>query len=101
MTPSRTLATALRVLRQLRRDPRTIALLLVVPCVLMVIVDQLFVDQEEVFQSVGVPMLGGIIWDLAGSSVVFILGTFFAGVSLWDSQQLDRIERAVRGAIAA
>ncbi len=58
MTPSRTLATALRVLRQLRRDPRTIALLLVVPCVLMIIVDQLFVDDEQVFQSVGVPMLG-------------------------------------------
>ena len=58
MTPARTLATAARVLSQLRRDPRTIALLLVVPCFLMVIVDQLFVDDEQVFQTVGVPMLG-------------------------------------------
>ena len=58
MTPARTLATAARVLSQLRRDPRTIALLLVVPCVLMVIVEQLFVDDEQVFQTVGVPMLG-------------------------------------------
>jgi ABC-2 type transport system permease protein len=58
MTPVRTFATALRVLSQLRRDPRTLALLLVVPCVLMIIVDQLFVEEEQVFQSVGVPMLG-------------------------------------------
>jgi ABC-2 type transport system permease protein len=58
MTPARTLATAARVLSQLRRDPRTIALLLVVPCVLMLLVQQLFVDDEQVFQTVGVPMLG-------------------------------------------
>ena len=36
-----TRATASRVLGQLRRDPRTIALLLVVPCVLQVLVDQI------------------------------------------------------------
>lgn len=35
MSLRRTLATAERVLRQIRRDPRTLALLLVVPCVLM------------------------------------------------------------------
>ncbi len=58
MTFSRTAATATRVLSQLRRDPRTLALLLVVPCVLMILVNQLFVDSEQVFQSVGVPMLG-------------------------------------------
>jgi ABC-2 type transport system permease protein len=58
MSPARTLATAARVLSQLRRDPRTIALLLVVPSVLMLLVDQLFVDDEQVFQAVGVPMLG-------------------------------------------
>jgi ABC-2 type transport system permease protein len=53
-----TLATAARVLAQLRRDPRTIALLLVVPCVLIFLVDQLFAERPEVFQSVGVPLLG-------------------------------------------
>jgi ABC-2 type transport system permease protein len=58
MTPARTLATAARVLSQLRRDPRTIALLLIVPCFLMILVEQLFVDREQVFQTVGVPMLG-------------------------------------------
>jgi len=35
MTPARTLATARRVLLQLRHDPRTLAMLLVVPVVLM------------------------------------------------------------------
>lgn len=58
MTLSRTLATAGRVLAQLRRDPRTIALLLAVPCVLLVLVDQLFAGSRQVFQRVGVPMLG-------------------------------------------
>jgi ABC-2 type transport system permease protein len=51
-------ATALRVLVQLRRDPRTVALLLVVPCVLVFLVHELFVDQPQVFQHVGVPLLG-------------------------------------------
>ena len=58
MSISRTAATAARVLSQLRRDPRTVALLLAVPCLLMILVDQLFAGREEVFQSVGVPMLG-------------------------------------------
>jgi ABC-2 type transport system permease protein len=58
MTAGHTGATAARVLSQLRRDPRTLALIVVVPCVLMVLVDQLFAGREAVFQSVGVPMLG-------------------------------------------
>ena len=53
-----TLATARRVLGQLRRDPRTIALLLVVPSVLLVLIDQILADQPQLFQSIGVPMLG-------------------------------------------
>lgn len=58
MSASRTAATAIRVLSQLRRDPRTLVLLVVVPCVLILLVDQLFAGRERVFQSVGVPMLG-------------------------------------------
>lgn len=58
MSLFRTVATAKRVLAQLRRDPRTIALLLVVPCVLILLVDQLFAGRARVFQQVGVPMLG-------------------------------------------
>lgn len=53
-----TLATAARVLTQLRRDPRTIVLLLGVPCLLLLLVDQLFTTRPGIFQHVGVPMLG-------------------------------------------
>ena len=58
MSASRTWATTLRVLRQLRHDPRTIALLLAVPCVLQILVHELFRDRPQVFQSLGVPLLG-------------------------------------------
>jgi ABC-2 type transport system permease protein len=58
MTARATGATALRVLQQLRRDPRTVALIIVVPCVLVLLVDQLFADRPQVFQQVGVPLLG-------------------------------------------
>lgn len=58
MSPRATLATAARVLGQLRRDPRTLALLLGVPCVLLVLLDQLFAGNDAIFQRVGVPLLG-------------------------------------------
>ena len=58
MSVGRTRATAIRVLRQLRHDPRTVALLLLVPCVLEFLVYELFSDQPGVFQSLGVPLLG-------------------------------------------
>jgi ABC-2 type transport system permease protein len=44
MTPRVTLAVAVRVLTQLRRDPRTIGLMLVVPCLLLVLVWWMFQD---------------------------------------------------------
>jgi ABC-2 type transport system permease protein len=50
--------TTLRVLRQLRHDPRTIALLLLVPCVLQILMHELFRGRSAVFQSLGVPLLG-------------------------------------------
>jgi ABC-2 type transport system permease protein len=53
-----TRAVALRVLSQLRRDPRTIALIVAVPCVLMLLLQQLFGRNSPVFQDVGTPMLG-------------------------------------------
>jgi ABC-2 type transport system permease protein len=58
MSLARSRATAARVLRQLRHDPRTIALLLAVPCVLQVLVHELFASRAEVFQALGVPLLG-------------------------------------------
>ncbi len=47
MNLSMTLATAQRVLRQLRHDPRTVALLLIVPSVLMVLLRYVFDSKAE------------------------------------------------------
>jgi ABC-2 type transport system permease protein len=58
MNLRRTLATARRVLLQLRNDPRTVAMLLVVPCLLIVLLKYVFEGQPEVFDSIGAPMLG-------------------------------------------
>jgi ABC-2 type transport system permease protein len=51
-------AVAARVLTQLRRDPRTIVLLLGVPSMLIVLLHELFAGREEVFQRIGGPLLG-------------------------------------------
>ncbi len=58
MSARRTLATAARVLTQLRRDPRTLALLLVVPCVLLTLLAWVFDARPQVFDAVGAPLLG-------------------------------------------
>lgn len=52
-----TLLTTARVLRQLRGDPRTIALLLVVPCVLIGLLAWIYHD-TPVFDAVGPALLG-------------------------------------------
>jgi ABC-2 type transport system permease protein len=51
-------ATARRVLAQLRRDPRTIALLLVVPPVLLTLLKYAFEGSPEAFDRVGGPLVG-------------------------------------------
>jgi ABC-2 type transport system permease protein len=51
-------ATTLRVLAQLRRDPRTIALIVGVPCLLEFLLKEIFSGRPEVFQHVGAPLLG-------------------------------------------
>ena len=58
MNPSIALATGVRVLWQLRRDPRTIALLLAVPCMLLVLAKYMLEGQPRAFERVGVPLLG-------------------------------------------
>ena len=58
MTAAATLATAGRVLRQLRRDPRTMALLLVVPCLLEILLRYVLDGQPETFDRIGGPLLG-------------------------------------------
>jgi ABC-2 type transport system permease protein len=58
VSPAITLATAERVLRQLRRDPRTLVLVLVVPPVLMTLFRYVFDGQPETFDRVGGPLVG-------------------------------------------
>ena len=53
-----TWATALRVLIQLRRDPRTIALLLIVPPFLLTLLKGAFQQDPASFQHVGGPLVG-------------------------------------------
>ncbi|MCW7945544.1 antibiotic ABC transporter permease [Streptomyces hygroscopicus] len=55
---SRTTATALRVLRQLRNDPRTIALMIVVPCLMLFLLRYVFDGSPRTFDSIGASLLG-------------------------------------------
>lgn len=58
MNPRVTVAVAARVLAQLRRDPRTIALMLVVPCALMSLLWWMFQDSPgEPFDRLGPALL--------------------------------------------
>jgi ABC-2 type transport system permease protein len=51
------IATALRVLRQLRHDPRTVALMVLVPALLMVLLRYVF-DDEQTFSHTAPALLG-------------------------------------------
>ncbi|RGE20076.1 ABC transporter permease [Leucobacter sp. wl10] len=68
MTVSPTLATAARVLGQLRHDPRSVMLLLVAPSLLVGLFAWLFSDQEGVFDR-----LGGAILALFPFIVMFLI----------------------------
>lgn len=59
MSPAKTFATAGRVLRQLRHDKRTLALIMVVPPVLLTILKYVFDGNTRVFDSIA-PMVLGI-----------------------------------------
>ncbi|MGW4034447.1 ABC transporter permease [Streptomyces sp. NPDC004838] len=58
MSAARTLATAARVLRQLRHDRRSIALMLLVPCVMLFLLRYVFDGSPETFNSIGASLLG-------------------------------------------
>jgi ABC-2 type transport system permease protein len=58
VSPRATLATTLRVLTQLRRDPRTIGLIILVPSVLVTLLRYLFDGQPARFDRVGGTALG-------------------------------------------
>jgi ABC-2 type transport system permease protein len=53
-----TLSTTARILRQLRHDPRTIGLLLVVPALLLTLMRFVFDSQPAIFDRIGTIMLG-------------------------------------------
>ncbi|MGW0827468.1 ABC transporter permease [Streptomyces sp. NPDC002845] len=55
---SRTTATAARVLRQLAHDPRTIALMLLVPCVMLLLLRYVFDGSPRTFDNIGASLLG-------------------------------------------
>ncbi|MFJ5549373.1 ABC transporter permease [Streptomyces sp. NPDC093225] len=58
MNAARTTATAARVLRQLRHDPRSIALMLLVPVVMLTLLRFVFDGSRQTFDSVGASLLG-------------------------------------------
>ena len=51
------MATATRVLQQIRHDHRTLALMLIVPCVLLGLLAWIY-QNTPVFDSIGAPLLG-------------------------------------------
>jgi ABC-2 type transport system permease protein len=57
MSARLTLATAARVLRQIRHDRRTVALLVVVPCVLVGLLAWIY-RETPVFDLIGAPLIG-------------------------------------------
>ncbi|WP_219822242.1 ABC transporter permease [Streptomyces sp. Ru73] len=54
----RTAATTARVLHQLRHDPRTIALLLLVPCAMIALLRYVFDADPRTFDTIGASLLG-------------------------------------------
>lgn len=57
MSRARTLATARRVLLQLRHDPRTVALMLLVPCALETLLRLIYSRHRAAFNEAGAPLL--------------------------------------------
>ncbi|MET9313909.1 ABC transporter permease [Kribbella sp. NPDC003505] len=57
MTPRVTFAVAARVLAQLRRDHRTVAMLIVLPTLLVTLMWWMFTDSPMVFDRIGGPLL--------------------------------------------
>ncbi|HEY0168171.1 MAG TPA: hypothetical protein VGB75_14100 [Jatrophihabitans sp.] len=58
MNPAVAAATARRVLRQLRGDHRTLALLVVAPSVLMILLRYVYDGSPRTFDSIGLSLLG-------------------------------------------
>ncbi len=83
MTAARTAATGRRVVQQLQHDHRTVALILVVPCVLMGLLGWMLSDAD--FNQYGPPLLG--IFPL----IVMFLTTSVATLRERESGTLERL----------
>jgi ABC-2 type transport system permease protein len=58
LNASRTTATAARVLAQLRHDPRTIAMMIVLPSLLLILLRYVFDGSARTFDGIGASLLG-------------------------------------------
>jgi ABC-2 type transport system permease protein len=58
VSPTATLATTARVLGQLRRDRRTLAMVFLVPPALLCLFKFIFDNQPQAFERIGAPMIG-------------------------------------------
>lgn len=85
MSLKRTFATAERVLRQIRHDRTTMAMILVIPCLLLGLISWLFADSPQVIDSFG-PMLIGIF-----PAVVMFLITSVATMRERSTGTLERL----------
>lgn len=85
MSAVKTFATASRVLRQLKHDPRTLLLLFVVPSLLITLLKYVFIGQPAMFNGIA-PMLLGIF-----PMVLMFLITSIATLRERRSGTLDRL----------
>jgi ABC-2 type transport system permease protein len=85
VSPRRVAATSLRVLQQLAHDPRTLALALIVPGVLLIILKYVFQDEPRLYDSLA-PMILGIF----PLTVMFII-TSIATLRERTTGTLDRL----------
>jgi len=58
MSITKTIGTAHRVLNQLRHDHRTLALIILIPCILLIIFRFVFQNQQPMFQAIAPQFLG-------------------------------------------
>jgi ABC-2 type transport system permease protein len=58
VSPSATLVTAMRVLGQLRRDRRTLAMVFLIPPGLLTLFKYIFDSEPQTFDRIGAPMIG-------------------------------------------
>lgn len=91
MSVRRTAATAWRVLEQLRRDPRTVAMILVVPVVLMLLLRYAFDSDQLLFQHIA-PILIAIF--------PFVLMFVITSVAMLRERTTGTLERLLAMPIA-